>query len=366
MARSHKKITHTGGVVAAVLAFALAFAACSSNASTGSSGTSTGSSGTSTGSSGTSTGSSSKSTSGNYKIVFMPKSLGNKYFQASDAGGKTAIQEFGGTYSEASGTTASPTSQSPYIQTAIQHGVGAIVLAANDPQAVCNDLQQAQAAGIKVVTFDSDTNCRNIFVNQVTVQAVADGLVKLVVDHLGSAGGKIGIESGGPNATNLNAWIDAIKKDLTKYPNIQIVDEVYGNDVDQDSYNAAQGLIQAHPDVQAIIAPDSVASKEAAHFLSDHPQYKGKIWLTGLGLPSELRDYVHSGVVESFGVWDVGNLGYLAAYAAKALIDGKITGKQGDTFTAGKLGTYTVAAHGEIDLGPLLVIDKSNVDKYDF
>jgi len=303
----------------------------------------------------------------NYNIVFIPKSLGNKYFQASDAGGKAAIQEFGGTYSESSGTTASATSQAPYIQTAIQQGVSAIVLAGNDPQAVCSDLQKAQAAGIKVVTFDSDTNCRDIFVNQVTVQAVADGLVKLVADHLGPAGGKIGIESGGPNATNLNAWINAIKKDLaTQHPNIQIVDEVYGNDDDQDSYNAAQGLIQAHPDIKAIIAPDSVASKEAAHFLSDNPQYKGKIWLTGLGLPSELGDYVHSGVVEKFGVWNVDNLGYLAAYATKALIDGKITGKKGDKFTAGKLGTFKVGANGEVDLGPLLVIDKSNVDKFDF
>ncbi|HET7385288.1 MAG TPA: substrate-binding domain-containing protein [Nocardioidaceae bacterium] len=347
MALLQQRVTHRGGVVlAAVAASALILAGCSSSP-------------------GTKVSDKSASTS-NYKMVFVPKSLGNKYFQASDAGGKAAIQEFGGTYSEASGTQASATSQSPYIQTAIQHGVGSIVLAANDPQAVCNDLQQAQSAGIKVVTFDSDTNCRDIFVNQVTVQAVADGLVKLLVDHLGSAGGKIGIESGGPNATNLNAWIDAIKKDLKKYPNIKIVDEVYGNDDDQDSYNAARGLIQANPDMQAIIAPDSVASKEAAHFLSDHPQYQGKIWLTGLGLPSELRDYVHSGVVEKFGVWNVNDLGYLAAYAAKALIDGKITGKQGDKFTAGKLGTYTVAANGEVDLGPLLVIDKSNVDKYNF
>lgn len=335
------------GVVAATVAATLILAGCSSS---GNGGNSAGSGG-----------------SKNYNIVFVPKSLGNKYFQASDAGGKAAIQKFGGQYSESSGTTASATSQAPFIQTAIQHGVGAIVLAANDPQAVCSDLRKAQSAGIKVVTFDSDTNCRDVFVNQVTVQAVADGLVKLVADHLGPAGGKIGIESGGPNATNLNAWVNAIKKDLaTQHPNIQIVDEVYGNDVDQDSYNAAQGLIQAHPDIKAIIAPDSVASKEAAHFLSDNPQYKGKIWLTGLGLPSELRDYVHSGVVEQFGVWDVNNLGYLAAEAAKALIDGKITGKKGDEFSAGKLGTFTVGANGEVDLGPLLVIDKSNVDKYNF
>lgn len=302
----------------------------------------------------------------NYAITYMPKSLGNKYFQASDKGGETAVTEFGGKYDEAGATEASPTSQAPFIQTATQQGAGAIVLAANDPKAVCADLTAAQQAGVKVVTFDSDTECRDLFVNQVTVQGVADGLVDLMGKHLNGKG-KIGIESGGPNATNLNAWVDAIKATMAeKYPDIQIVDVVYGNDVDADSYNAAKGLIQSNPDLDGIIAPDSVAVKEAAHFISNSPQYKGKIWLTGLGLPSELKDYVHSGVIEQFGLWNPEDLGYLAAYAAKALIDGTITGAEGDKFTAGKLGDYTVGKDGEVVLGPLFVFDKSNVDKFSF
>lgn len=313
-----------------------------------------------------SSGSGSKSSGKNYAVTFMPKSLGNKYFEASDKGGKTAVTEFKGKFEEAGATEASATSQSPFIQTATQQRVGAIVLAANDPKAVCADLNAAKQAGVKIVTFDSDTDCRDVFINQVTVDGVADGLVDLMGKHLNGKG-KIGIESGGPNATNLNAWVNAIKAKMAqKYPGVQIVDVVYGNDVDADSYNAAKGLIQSHPDLNGIIAPDSVAVKEAGHFLSDSPQYKGKIWLTGLGLPSELKDYVHSGVIEQFGLWNPEDLGYLGAYAAKALIDGTITGAEGDQFTAGKLGKYTVGKKGEVVLGPLFVFNKSNVDKFQF
>jgi rhamnose transport system substrate-binding protein len=308
----------------------------------------------------------SKSGDQKYAVTFMPKSLGNKYFQASDKGGKTAVDEFKGKFDEAGATEATPTSQSPFIQTATQQHVGAIVLAANDPKAVCADLDAAKQAGVKVVTFDSDTDCRDLFINQVTVQGVADGLVDLMGKHLNGKG-KIGIESGGPNATNLNAWVNAIKATMAKkYPGIQIVDVVYGNDADADSYNAAKGLIQSHPDLNGIIAPDSVAVKEAAHFLSDSPQYKGKVWLTGLGLPSELKDYVHSGVIEQFGLWNPEDLGYLAAYAAKALIDGSITGAEGDKFSAGKLGDFTVGKNSEVVLGPLKVFDKTNVDDFQF
>ncbi|MBX3100642.1 MAG: substrate-binding domain-containing protein [Salinibacterium sp.] len=302
----------------------------------------------------------------NYNIVVMPKSLGNKYFGASDAGAKSAIEGFGGTYSEAGSNEAAPTSQSPFIQTAIQNGAGAIILAANDPQAVCADLESAQAAGIKVVTFDSDTNCRDAFINQATVDGVAQGLVDLAIAKFPTEPAQLAIESGGPNATNLNAWVDAIKSKIAEQaPNIEIVDVVYGNDVDADAYNAAKGVITAHPDLDGIIAPDSVSVKEAAHYLSDTPELQGKIWLTGLGLPSELRDYVKAGVFDQFGLWDVGALGQLAAYTAKALIDGEITGAEGDTFST-PIGDYTVGKGGEIVLGPLFVFDAKNVDDFDF
>jgi rhamnose transport system substrate-binding protein len=201
----------------------------------------------------------------------------------------------------------------------------------------------------------------------VTVDGVAKGLVDMVSKHLGSAGGTIAIESGGANAANLNAWVDAmtalIKKD---HPEITIAKVAYGEDDDQKSYQAAQGLMQSIPDLKAIIAPDTVAVKEAAHYLSDTAQFQGKVWVTGLGLPSEMATYVTSGIVEEFGLWNPEDLGYLASYAADALIKGTITGKEGDTFKAGKLGSYKVGKGGEVVLGPLKVFDKSNVGDFSF
>ncbi|GAA4852419.1 rhamnose ABC transporter substrate-binding protein [Luteimicrobium xylanilyticum] len=301
----------------------------------------------------------------NYKVAFVPKSLGNKYFQASDAGGKDAVEGFGGSYQEVGPTATGANAQVPFIQTLTQQKVGAIVTAANDPQAACSALKQAQQQKIKVVTFDSDTNCRDVFVNQVSSEGIAKTLVDLMGEAIGGTG-EIGVIDGGPNATNQNEWLALMKKDLAaKYPNIKLVDVVYGNDDDQDSLNAAKGLVQAHPNLKGIISPDSVGIKNAALYLSQS-QYKGKIALTGLGLPSELRQYVKDGTITKFALWDPTNLGYLAAYAAKALIDGDITGKEGDTFTAGKLGKYTVGKDGVIILGDPTVFDKSNIDKYNF
>ncbi len=88
--------------------------------------------------------------------------------------------------------------------------------------------------------------------------------------------------------------------------------------------------------------------------------------LTGLGTPDQMREYVKDGTVTAFALWNPEDLGYLAAYAAKALVDGDITGAEGDTFTAGKLGDYTVGADATVLLGDPYVFDKSNIDDFHF
>jgi rhamnose transport system substrate-binding protein len=70
--------------------------------------------------------------------------------------------------------------------------------------------------------------------------------------------------------------------------------------------------------------------------------------------------------VTAFALWDPSELGYLAGYAAAALASGRITGAEGEKFTAGKLGERTVGAKGEVILGPPTRFDAGNIDKFDF
>ena len=62
----------------------------------------------------------------NLAITFLPKNLGNPYFDTSDKGGETAIKEFGGTYAEVGPAEATPDAQVSYINTLTQQQVGAI------------------------------------------------------------------------------------------------------------------------------------------------------------------------------------------------------------------------------------------------
>jgi rhamnose transport system substrate-binding protein len=303
----------------------------------------------------------------NYAITFLPKNLGNAYFDTSDAGGKKAIAEFKGTYAEVGPATAAADAQVSYINTLTQKQVGAIVLSSDDPKAPCDAIGQARAAGVKVVTFDSDTSkdCRDLFINQATADGIAKVEVDTITKEIGDSG-KIAILSASANATNQNAWIELMKKDLAaNHPNVTLVDTVYGNDDDQTSFDKTAALLQTYPDLKGIISPTTVGIAAAARYLSTS-DFKGKVALTGLGTPNQMRDYVNDGTVTSFALWNPGDLGYLAAYAAKALIDGKITGKEGDSFKAGKLGSFKVGADGVVLLGDPFSFTKDNIADFHF
>ncbi|HEX6366518.1 MAG TPA: substrate-binding domain-containing protein, partial [Agromyces sp.] len=161
---------------------------------------------------------------GDLSITFIPKNLGNPYFDTSSDGAQEAIDEFSGTFSEVGPAEASPDAQVSYINTATQQGVGALAVSANDPEAICDALNEARDAGVKVVTFDSDTNaeCRDLFVNQADAEGIAKVQIDLIAEQIGDAG-EIAILSASANATNQNAWIELMKKELANHPNITLV-----------------------------------------------------------------------------------------------------------------------------------------------
>lgn len=361
--------------VAAVL-LALTAASCSSSSKTTSSTTAAstattatpGGAATTTPAGGTS-GSGSAAIKKGLTVYFIPKDTQNPYEVLADGGGTAALAELGGKVIVSSGTEDTAAAQIPSIQAAIQAKADAIVIAGNDPDALCPSLAQAQAAGIKVIAFDSDVSCPDhLFINQANTEQIGTSEVDLLAKEINSTG-EIAILSAAATATNQNAWIDFMKKQLTKYPNMKLVDTVYGNDDPATSLTVLQGLLSAHPNLKGIISPTTVGISTAAQYLSTHKNIK--VTLTGLGLPSQMKPYVKDGTVTAFELWNPKDLGYLAGYAAAALASGVYTLTDGATFTGGKLGSYKLSMpsgtkEATIILGPPQVFDASNIDQFNF
>jgi rhamnose transport system substrate-binding protein len=302
------------------------------------------------------------------KTVSIPKQLGNPYEEFEHSGVTEALKELGGSNRIQGSTDAGASSQVPLINSIVQQKPSAIIIAGNDPNAVAPALKQAAQRGIKVVAMDSDVapDARSVFVNQVTTKLVGQNQVESIAKQIGNKG-QIAILSATANATNQNAWIKVMKDTLKepKYKDIKLVKVAYGDDDDQKSFQQMQGLIQAYPNLKGVISPTTVGVAAAARYLSTSPE-KGKVKLTGLGFPNQMRKFVDNGTVDEFQLWVPKDVGYLAGQAAAALVAGRITGKPGETFTAGRLGKYTIGPNSEIVLGPLTTFNKENIGKFDF
>ena len=303
-------------------------------------------------------------------ITFIPKQLNNPYTDVVLGGGETGAEEAGFGATEVVGPLeASASSQVSFINAETQAGTSVIVIAANDPDAVGPALEEARSAGAKIVAFDSDTAAqyRDVFISQVVAKDVALIQIELMSEQIGGSG-EIAILSATANATNQNEWIAFIEEELETnpdYADITLVTKVYGDDDDTKSFQEAQGLLQAYPNLKGIISPTTVGIAATARYLSTS-QYKGQVALTGLGLPNEMRPFVKDGTVSAFALWDPAQLGYVAAFAGKALVDGTITGEEGDTFEAGELGEREVGADGIVIVGPPTTFTSENIDDYDF
>ena len=123
--------------------------------------------------------------------------------------------------------------------------------------------------------------------------------------------------------------------------------------------------MKSYPNLKGVISPTSVGIAAGARAIRDAGK-SGEILMTGLGIPSQLREYVKDGTIKSFALWNPVDLGYLTTYVTHNLIAGDLTGAAGESFSAGRLGDYTVDEGGVILLGPPFEFNAENIDDFSF
>jgi len=302
------------------------------------------------------------------KIAMVVKGMGNPFFDACRDGAEEAAKAMGDVSIIYQGP-ATPTAegQIEIIDSLIAQKVDGIVISANDKDALIPITKKALSKGIKVISFDSGISPGGRLVDLVPSETPLIGKqqVELIGALIGYQG-EIAILSATSQATNQNAWIDVMKKELSsnaKYSKMKLDAVVYGDDLSDKSYREAMGLFESYPNLKGIIAPTTVGVAAAGKAITDKGLI-GKVQLVGLGLPSEMKAYVDNGACKQFALWNPVDLGYTATYITFDLIKKQITGKQGDVAKAGRMGDIKIGANGSAVMGLPFVFNKDNVEKF--
>lgn len=301
--------------------------------------------------------------------AFVAKDVNNPYMKKVYEGFQNACKEIGVSALYKGPEAATPEKQIEIINQLVAQKVDGIAIAANDQDALQPALNEAMNNGIPVISLDSSVNkdSRMTHIQQADPEKIGRGLIQAAAEMVDGKGG-IAILSATAQATNQNLWIEwmqtELKENPEKYKDTPLIKIAYGDDDPTKSTSETQALLQ-NSDVKIIIAPTTVGMLAAGKVLQDK---KSTVKLTGLGLPSEMAPFIEDGICPWMYLWNPVDIGYLAGYTMKSLVNNEISGNTGDTFSAGDLGEKAVtnaADKGtEVMLGDPFKFDNANIAEW--
>lgn len=299
-------------------------------------------------------------------VAMLPKLVNIDYFEACKRGAEKTASELNVTLIYDGPSEPSGSEQNKFFDTWIRQQVQAICVAPNQPKGVARFVEKAKAAGIKVLTWDSDApeSGRDLFVNQCDEKTLGEALMDDLARQMGEEG-EWAIAIASLDAANLNTWRRfAEGRAAEKYPRMKLVATEVTKEDENFAREKVQTLLNAYPNLKGIIAFDSNSVPGASEAVKRAGKI-GKVAVVGNSTPNKMRPYIKEGVLQSFYLWDPRALGSLTVALARHLIRGEPL-----------LDGVEVAGFGKITLSksdPKTVImaepirfTKENIDTFDF
>jgi len=207
----------------------------------------------------------------------------------------------------------------------INQGISALIVSPVEPNALPATVTAAHAAKIPVVVGDVGAKGNYdafILSNNVKGGAMAaDYMAKALKGKGGKQ--KIGIITLHPGSDVGVDRVKGFKDEIAKYPDVQVVSELNGNDAIKEGHDAAANMLAAHPDISGIYAANDNEAQGAVAAIQGAGKNPKDIVVIGFdGSP---------GAIEAIGkhtqtatvAQDPYGQGRLAVKSAIALLDGK-------------------------------------------
>lgn len=323
-------------------------------------------------------------------VIFIPKITGNAFFEAANDGAQAYADDHGFKVDYCGSPEADVSNQISIIQDAIEKKAEAICISSLDATALDGILKEAMAAGIKVVTWDSDVSgdARSIMVSQGTPSQLGQKLVEMGAKSLSERGKDPSKEPiyyawhySQASVTDQNSWCAAGEEYIKEtYPNWVNVapDNYYSNQDAEKAVAVGEKIFSEHSDIDLIICNDSTALPGQTQAASKLGLNADDVTITGFASPNAMREYCKEGIVMRWGLWDCKVQGAIGCYVAYYLACGNEL-KVGNRINVPDVGLLEVMpntvldpnAYTAEDSGVVLLLDRleftiANVDDYNY
>ena len=278
-------------------------------------------------------------------IAVIPK-VAVPFFDDCNTGAQAAADAAGVGYQWVVPQNTQGATQVKIMEDLIARNVSGIAISVNEPKSVEGVIKQAMAAGIKVVTFDSDSaeSGRSLYIGTINKQAGVT-MGNSMAEALGGKG-KVVIVTGQLGASNLNERIEGVKEALAAFPDIEIVATEGTEDDLAKAVSVTEALLRGNPDLAGIFGMSQVGGPAVSKVLAqkEFSELKGVIKVFAFDdLPDTIQG-VKDGYINGIMVQRPVTMGKLAVEQLVAQIKGEAPG-------------------GDIDTG-VTVVNASNLDSY--
>jgi len=257
-------------------------------------------------------------------IPVISKGFQHQFWQAVKLGSEQAAEELGVEITfEGPESEAMVDKQVEMFQTALDKNPAAICLAAVDSKAFQPLLEQAQAAGIPVIGFDSGVDS-DIPVSTAATDniAAAAEAADRMADLIGGSGEVAVIAHDQTSRTGIDRVDGFVGKMESDYPDITVVDVQYGGGDQLKSTDLAKAIIQAHPNLKGFFGANEGSIIGVLNAVSELDM-EGDIVVIGYDSGQQQMDAIRSGAEAGAITQNPIGIGYKCVEAAVKAINGE-------------------------------------------
>jgi len=265
-------------------------------------------------------------------IPVISKGFQHQFWQAVKAGSEQAAADlnvditFEGPESETM-----VDKQIEMLQTALDKKPAAICLAALDSKAVVPLLEQAKAAGIPVIGFDSGVDSDIPATTAATDNLAAAGLAAdKMAELIGDEGEVAVIVHDQTSRTGIDRRDGFVNRMAEAHPNVTIVDVQYGGGDQLKSTDLAKTIIQSHPDLKGFFGANEGSIIGVLNGVKELGK-EGQIVVIGYDAGKQQMDAIRSGVEAGAITQNPVGIGYKCVESAVKAINGETLDKVTDT-----------------------------------
>lgn len=247
----------------------------------------------------------------NEKYVMVTFVSGIEYWKGAYKGMQEAAKNLGVSTEYTGATDYDINQEVTVLDQVIAQKPAGILLTCINPDALKEPINQAIAAGIPVVTFDSDSPKSNRYSFLATSNYAAGAQAAEALAKLVGGKGNVGVITipGQQNHQDRTAGFkDTIAKE---FPNMKVVSVQDGKSDQAASAQAMSSMMQANPDLVGVFATEASSGVGAATAVKEAGK-AGKVHIISFDTDKGTLDSIKAGVIDATiaqGTWNMGYWG---------------------------------------------------------